>query len=142
MSDRHQLSDADDADLPRTSTPLLRGFNWYVPRYFRRHFNAVRMANCTVIERVPHDEAIVCFANHPSWWDPLLAFLISQVWLPGRTVYAPIDLAALRQYPIFQHLGFFGIECASVEEPAIPPRLQTPLAASFDGFMDDPQRSI
>jgi 1-acyl-sn-glycerol-3-phosphate acyltransferase len=52
---------------------------------------------------------IVCM-NHPSWWDPLVALTLARSAFPGRNHYAPIDSAALAKYPLFEWLGFFGIE--------------------------------
>ena len=39
-----------------------------------------------------------------------MAMLIHQLYLGGRTAYAPIDQAALAQYPLFRKLGFYGID--------------------------------
>ena len=47
--------------------------------------------------------------DHPSWWDPLVALVLSH--RIGRQVMtAPIDARALRGYRFFERLGFFGIE--------------------------------
>ncbi len=102
------------AGLPAVSPFLSRGFNWYVPRYLRRHFNAVRVVKQTAPELSAQD-AVICFANHPGWWDPLFAILLNRLYMPERTVYAPIDQTALDQYPIFRKLGFYGIDMHSLE---------------------------
>jgi 1-acyl-sn-glycerol-3-phosphate acyltransferase len=94
--------------MPAVSAFLCRGFNWYVPRYLRRHFHSVRVARDTAPPPAARD-AIICFANHPAWWDPLIAFLLNQTYFPRRTVYAPIDDEALKRYPVFRRLGFYGI---------------------------------
>ncbi len=100
--------------LPTVSPFLLRGFQWYVRRYMRKHFNAVRLAKGAA--PAPADtEAVICYANHPGWWDPLLAFYMHQRFFPGRTLYAPIDQSALDKYPVFRRLGFYGIELDSLE---------------------------
>lgn len=52
---------------------------------------------------------IVCM-NHPSWWDPLTALILAWHTFANRSHYAPIDAAALAKYPMFERLGFFGIE--------------------------------
>ena len=52
---------------------------------------------------------IVCL-NHPSWWDPLVALTLARHTFPDRIHYAPIDAAALAKYPMFERLGFFGVE--------------------------------
>ncbi len=102
------------AELPKVSAFYSFGFNWYVRRYLRRHFNAVRVAKQTA-PALPADQAVICFANHPAWWDPLMAFLMNQLYFSGRTVYAPIDLEVLKQYPVFRKLGFYGIDMQSLE---------------------------
>jgi 1-acyl-sn-glycerol-3-phosphate acyltransferase len=64
---------------------------------------------------LPDNEAVICFANHPAWWDPLVALLLHRLYLTGRTAYAPIDQTSLDQYPIFRKLGFYGIDLDSLE---------------------------
>lgn len=99
--------------LPQVSRFLLRGFRWYVPRYLRRHFNAVRVAR-DCVPQIPEDHAVICFANHPGWWDPLVAIYLNLRCLGGRTFYAPIDQSALQEYPVFGRLGFYGIDLNSM----------------------------
>jgi 1-acyl-sn-glycerol-3-phosphate acyltransferase len=99
--------------LPTVSPFLAWGFGWYVCHYLRRHFNAVRVAQESWPELSP-DEPVVCFANHPGWWDPLVAYFLNGQFLGGRTAYAPIDESALRQYPVFRKLGFYGVELKSL----------------------------
>ncbi len=100
-------------ELPEVSPFLSRGFNWYVRRYLRRHFNAVRVASDTP-PVLKSDEAVICFVNHPGWWDPLFGFLLNRLYMSGRTPYMPIDQSALDQYPVFRKLGFYGIDLDSM----------------------------
>lgn len=52
---------------------------------------------------------MIVYANHPSWWDPMVAiFLARELW-PQRRHYFPIDAAMLRKYPFFRRLGFFPV---------------------------------
>jgi 1-acyl-sn-glycerol-3-phosphate acyltransferase len=95
------------------SSFLFRGFAWYIPRYLRRHFNAVRVAKQTA-PNVPVEQAVICFGNHAGWWDPLIAFLLHRSYFSGRAVYAPMDQEALEQYPVFGRLGFYGIDLNSL----------------------------
>jgi 1-acyl-sn-glycerol-3-phosphate acyltransferase len=46
--------------------------------------------------------------NHPSWWDPVLAFALSG-FFPDRIPYAPMDARALARYPILGTIGLFGV---------------------------------
>ena len=86
----------------------------YVRRYLRRHFNAVRVARETTPD-LSAGEAVICFVNHPGWWDPLIAYFLNGQFLGGRTAYAPIDHTALEQYPVFRKLGFYGVDLNSLE---------------------------
>ena len=106
-------STSADAAMPRVSPLLRKGFGRYVRRYVRRHFNATRLAQGTV-PHIPADHAVMCYANHPGWWDPLSAILLHDRYFAPRTFYAPMDARALSSYPIFTKLGFFGIELSSV----------------------------
>jgi 1-acyl-sn-glycerol-3-phosphate acyltransferase len=95
--------------LPRSrrSPVVFAGFAWYVRRYLRKHFHAVRLAG-----DLPGDAApgpLVVVMNHPSWWDPLVGLILTQLF-PGREPYAPIESAALEKYRFFERLGFFGID--------------------------------
>lgn len=98
--------------LPSRSAWFARGFDWYVSRYLRRHFHAVRCLR-PVPATPAANEPLVVFMNHPGWWDPLVAWAVHGRWLPGRTAYAPIDAAMLRKYRFFGRLGFFGVEQGS-----------------------------
>lgn len=95
-------------DVPKTWPWLLGWFLWYVRGHVRKHFHGVRISR----EGPPPDlgeRSAVVVMNHPSWWDPLFAALLTTRF-PNHTPYAPIDGAMLRQYPSFGWLGFYGIE--------------------------------
>ena len=62
-------------------------------RYMGRNFHAVRLALCTRPADLP-DGPLVVVLNHPSWWDPLMGMVLSDL-LPDRRHYAPIEAAAL-----------------------------------------------
>ncbi len=47
------------------------GFRQYVRRFVRKNFNAVRVTEQEQLAGLP-DKPIVCFINHPGWWDPIL----------------------------------------------------------------------
>jgi 1-acyl-sn-glycerol-3-phosphate acyltransferase len=100
--------------MPTVSPFLSWGFGRYVRRYLRRHFNAVRVARHTIPD-LPADDAVICFMNHPGWWDPLIGYFLHGRFLGGRTAYAPIDHTALEQYRVFRKLGFYGVDLNSLE---------------------------
>jgi len=114
MTSLNRSNTRTSANLPAVSPFLWYGFTRYASRYLQRHFNAVRVAKDGAPD-LSGDEAVICFANHPGWWDPLIAILLHQTYFAERTAYAPIDQQALDQYPIFRKLGFYGIDLESLE---------------------------
>ncbi len=56
---------------------------------------------------------LIVVLNHPSWWDPLVGLVVSELW-PERKHFAPIDQKALERYRFFERLGFFGVESGSM----------------------------
>lgn len=101
------------ATLPTVSPFLSWGFGTYVRRYLKRHFHAVRVARETT-PALSAGEAVICFMNHPGWWDPLIGYFLHGHFLSRRTAYAPIDHTALKKYPVFQKLGFYGVDLNSL----------------------------
>ena len=99
---------------PDISPLLLWGFRGYVARYLRRHFNALRLVKGSAPQLQP-DEFVICCANHPGWWDPLVSCFLNQRYFGGRRAYSPIDSNALEKYPLFRKLGYYGIEMDSLD---------------------------
>jgi 1-acyl-sn-glycerol-3-phosphate acyltransferase len=95
--------------LPRISPLLLRLFTWYCRGYIRRHFHSLRVS----VNGLPSDtdgHPTVLFANHASWWDPLVGLVIKKEFFRDRSLYVPIDAMMLQRYRMFAKLGFFGVE--------------------------------
>ena len=103
--------------MKRMASALSRILNWgfrrYVRRFIRRNFNAVRCAGKSYTEQLP-TESVICFLNHPSWWDPMTVVLMTDLLFPSRRFYAPMDAEALQHYPILERLGFFPVTRDSV----------------------------
>lgn len=97
------------AALPVLSPLLLRGFTWYCRGYLRRHFHSLRVSRAGLPPEV-RGLPLVIYANHASWWDPLLGLLLKSRFFPDRSLFAPIDAAMLKRYRMFSRLGFFGVE--------------------------------
>lgn len=97
--------------LPPISRRLRRLFSLYARWYLSRHFHALRLAIDT--PPPPGTQPTVVFLNHASWWDPLVCLHLAQRYFPHHDGYAPIDAQALRKYPFFRRLGFFGVESDS-----------------------------
>lgn len=103
-------------EIPHVSTVTLRFFQRIVRAYFRRHFRAVMVQHA---ERLADAQGpLIVYANHSSWWDPMVSILLAQALLPGRRHYAPMDEAALKRYPILGRLGIFPVEMASARGAA------------------------
>ncbi len=100
------------ASEPQSSARLVAWFRWYAKGFARKHLHSVCLAKGSAPEADPSGPLIV-YGNHAGWWDPIVALLIAQHVLPGRTVYAPFDAEALRSYPFFERLGFFGVDQTS-----------------------------
>ncbi|QEF98042.1 hypothetical protein Mal15_20890 [Stieleria maiorica] len=93
---------------------FLGGFHAFLRPFLRRHFH------CIAIDRATHpasdfarDIPLIIYANHPSWWDPLIAHFLHRTLFPERHFFAPIDADALEQYSVFEKLGFYGVKLSS-----------------------------
>lgn len=103
-------------EVPPISAITLRFFQRVVRAYFRRHFRAVMVQQG---ERLTEAQGpLIVYANHSSWWDPMVSILLAQTLLPGRNHYAPMDAAALARYPILCKLGIFPVEMATARGAA------------------------
>ena len=98
-------------ELRTPSRRALSLFSYYLRSYLRRHFHALRVANPGRIP--PQAQPLILFANHSSWWDPLVGMVLGQTLLPEREHFAPMDAVSLEHYGIFRSMGFFPVENAS-----------------------------
>jgi 1-acyl-sn-glycerol-3-phosphate acyltransferase len=100
-------------ELPPFSRFLNGWFMFYVRRYLRRHFRALRLlradpSGCDKPEIGA--EPVIFYTNHPSWWDPLILLSIGEILYPERLSYGPIDARALGKYRFMERIGFIGID--------------------------------
>jgi 1-acyl-sn-glycerol-3-phosphate acyltransferase len=103
-------------ELPPISTPLLRFFRGIVRGYFKRHFRAVSIQHAAQLQSLRGP--LIVYANHTSWWDPMVSVLLAQQLQPDARHYAPMDAAALAKYPILRRLGIFAIDMTSARGAA------------------------
>jgi 1-acyl-sn-glycerol-3-phosphate acyltransferase len=94
----------------------MRFFQHIVRVYFRRHFRAVMVQHAERLAAVRGP--LIVYANHSSWWDPMVSILLAQTLLPDRKHYAPMDATALARYPILRKLGIFPVEMGSARGAA------------------------
>jgi 1-acyl-sn-glycerol-3-phosphate acyltransferase len=107
---------AQARELPPISNLTLRLFRRVVRSYFRRHFRAVSVQQP---ERFGQASGpLVVYANHSSWWDPMVSVLLAEQLQPAASHYAPMDAAALAKYPILRKLGIFPIDMATARGAA------------------------
>jgi len=112
------MSQRKAVELPVSKKWLVDGFCWYAKRMVAKQFISFGVqAELLNIDSIgnpignPIDESapIIAFANHPSWWDPIVAMLLQTKYFSNRTFYAPIDADALENYRIMAQLGFYGV---------------------------------
>lgn len=104
-------ADPNAREVPPISLLTLRFFRHIVRAYFRRHFRAVMVQHPDRLAAI--EGPLIVYANHSSWWDPMVSILLAQMLLPERKHYAPMDASALKRYPILRKIGIFPVEMAS-----------------------------
>lgn len=99
-------------ETPPISSVVLWFFRRIVRGYFRRQFTAVRMTRNSDVSGLQGrgSERLLVYANHGSWWDPMLCVLLARKLMPGRKHYAPMDAVSLERYKILKQIGIFGVE--------------------------------
>jgi 1-acyl-sn-glycerol-3-phosphate acyltransferase len=102
-------AEADPDALPMRWDRFFRGFRKYARRYIRKNFHAMRIDKGGLPPTLP-DGPLIVVMNHPSWWDPMTAVVLTDLMPAARAHYAPMDAAGLAQYRFMEWLGIFGIE--------------------------------
>jgi 1-acyl-sn-glycerol-3-phosphate acyltransferase len=97
--------------LPPRSDRLFRLFRWYARRYCAKHLHAVRLARWGSPPVLTGPAVIV--VNHPSWWDPLLEYVLTGLFR-DRVDWGVIEAAALKQYRFLGRAGLFGVQSGCV----------------------------
>ena len=99
--------------VARHSPLLVRLFRRHVKRFYLAHdFHAVRLSIEDRPGPVP-DGPLIVVLNHPSWWDPLVGLVLTELF-PDRAHYTPMDADALKRYRFFERMGVFGIEAMTM----------------------------
>jgi len=97
----------------RRSAQVFGVFAWYTRGLFGRKFSAVRFERSS-LERLRSFAAgggpMVMLGNHQSWWDPLVAVLVTGEVIPDRKMLAVMDASELERFGIFRRLGVFGLD--------------------------------
>jgi 1-acyl-sn-glycerol-3-phosphate acyltransferase len=98
--------------FPARKTPLLEAliYRTLVRPPLRRTFD--RVALNPEAPRPRPDIPTLIYANHPSWWDGYMAFLLSdELWRCES--YLMMEEAQLERYSFFQYCGVFGVDRAN-----------------------------
>ncbi len=95
------------------------GFCWFARRMVQKQF-AVFAVDDRELQSNPVEPSspLIVYANHPGWWDPIVAMLLCRELFPQRSYFAPIDAEALKKYKSFRKLGYFGIDMNSTKGAA------------------------
>ena len=122
-----------DVEAPSVSPWLQKGFHLFLEKYLAKQFDAVAvetssLSNAEIItnqndspaatsSRVVqhHPLPFIVYANHPSWWDPMIAHYLNRQLFPEHQFYAPMDAEALERYQILKRLGFYGVQMGRPE---------------------------
>lgn len=107
-------SKKQDVPIPSVSSRLVYWFDWYLQRYFPKHFHAFAVSEVAQTQKIEHETPLIVYLNHASWWDPLVALVLAKRYFPKRSLFAPIDANALKKYPFMQKLGFFPVQQESL----------------------------
>lgn len=135
------------AAIVAARSPMATSFMtaWF-RRYASRHFCAVRVAKGCLPAVEPGD-AVIVYANHPSWWDPVLFALLHAHVLADRAGYGPMEARALARYGVLRRIGIFPIDPETRSGAAVFLRaagglLETPATALWitaQGTFRDPR---
>ena len=124
---------AATTEPPKVSRWLQKGFHRFLESYLRKHFDGVGISAASLLhlestlsfscDKTTNDNNIaeappvplIVYANHPSWWDPMIAQFLNRNLLPGYQFYAPIDADALEHYRVLKQLGFYGVQQGTIE---------------------------
>jgi 1-acyl-sn-glycerol-3-phosphate acyltransferase len=119
--------------IPKRVLWIFNGFRRYVKRFVRKNFHAVRLSK-TSAPWPTGPEPIIIVMNHPGWWDPMIATLLS-FQFPDAEHFGAIDAEAVKKYPIFQKLGFFPVDTTSIRGAAEFLRIGTAILESSHRVM-------
>lgn len=107
-------------NAPPISPMALKFFRRIVRVYFRRHFHAIRVSGADRFSALakPDTGPVIVYANHSSWWDPMVSVYLAERLMGARLHYAPMDAAALERYAMLKRVGIFGVEMNSTRGAA------------------------
>jgi 1-acyl-sn-glycerol-3-phosphate acyltransferase len=129
-----RLASAERPTLRRS--PAMHAFMvHYFERFFRRHMNALRLAQWGRLDARSAQGPVIVYSNHPAWWDAVVYVLGAAKLMPERESYAPIDAEMLAKYGVLGRIGAFGIDLDS-------PRGAAAFLAAAADVLSRPDRAL
>ncbi len=86
-------------------------FAWYARRLVRADFARLWLARSP---QHPPRGGYVAVANHHSWWDGLIPYVVHREREAQRPFALMMSDAELRRFPYFRYLGVFSVDARSV----------------------------
>jgi 1-acyl-sn-glycerol-3-phosphate acyltransferase len=129
-----RLASAERPTLRRS--PAMHAFMvHYFERFFRRHMNALRLAQWGRLDARSAQGPVIVYSNHPAWWDAVVYVLGAAKLMPERESYAPIDAEMLAKYGVLGRIGAFGVDLDS-------PRGAAAFLAAAADVLSRPDRAL
>lgn len=94
-----------------------RWFAGHVAGRMRRAFETVRVAGLQHLRDALASGPVVVVSNHVSWWDPMVALVLTERVVPCDS-YAMMDERNLRRLPFLGLIGGFGVDLTSASDGA------------------------
>lgn len=91
-----------------------RWFAGHARGRLERTFGRVFVSGLDGAKRALAEGPVLVVANHSTWWDALVALVVSTLWLEADA-YALMDAKNLRRVPFFARVGAFGVD---LDDPA------------------------
>ncbi len=102
--------------LPAQPSPSFQRVAHYYNLYLlRRAFHAIWWRGSAIFRSEPLRPLLI-YANHPGWWDPLLAFFV--VRRTGRDGYMMGEERTLRTFRFFRWMGGFSVDRSNARDVA------------------------
>lgn len=94
----------------RNHPGFTRFFGAYLHRLVRHSFQTVWLRRAAAFP----SGGFVAAANHTSWWDGFIPFLIQRALVPATPFFILMSDRELRRFPFFRWAGAFSIDTGSV----------------------------
>jgi len=94
---------------PKKKHTVARFMGKYIICLLKKSFYLVHLKGMRNLQERPAGIPVILYANHSSWWDGFIAYLITSYLLKSED-YLIMDYRQLRKYRFFRYLGAFSID--------------------------------